>query len=253
MAEEEGKTTVEGAVEENFIGTFKDKVAAEEGWANLEGKLASQGNELGDVRKQGETDRQTINDLQNQLLQTKQPASEPAQDYGKEKSAIQKELSKLDTVDADYHKDMLTLTNKLATVVAQEQHEKTLTAATTAFTKELDERDVKATHKAFYKDNPDFDTPEMQARIKEQIASDGTGMSDPLVAYREIQRDDAMQQAAQAVEENTKLKELANLKKGTDATGKVFTDTGQITAKQTKTMTNAERDAAMMEAVRGAA
>lgn len=253
MAEEEGKTTVEGEVEENFIGTFKDKAAAEEGWANLETKLAAQGNEVGELRKQGETSQRTINDLQNQLLQSKQPTPEPAQDYGKEKSAIQKELSKLDTVDESYHKDMLALTNKLASVVAKEQHEKTLTAATTAFTKELDERDVKATHNAFYKNNPDFDTPEMQARIKEQIKSDSSGMSDPLVAYREIQRDEAMQQAAQMAEENTKLKELANLKKGTDATGKVFTDTGQTTAKQTKTMTRAERDAAMMEAVNNAA
>lgn len=247
MAEEEGKTTVEG--EENFIGTFKDKVAAEEGWANLEGKLASQGNELGDVRKQGETDRQTINDLQNQLLQSKQPTPEPAQDYGKELSAIQKDMAKLDPIDANYHKDLMVLMNKSNNLAAQAQHEKTLTAATASFTKELDERDVKATHNAFYKDNPDFNTPEMQARIKDYIAKDNTGMSDPLVAYREIQRDEAVTRATELETENAELKRLTELAKGTDQTGKVITKSQTASQVKQPKATGADLDKGMQAAL----
>lgn len=249
MAEEEGKTTVEGEVEENFIGTFKDKVAAEEGWANLETKLASQGNEVGELRKQGETAQQTINDLQNQLIQANQPPPKPAQDYGKELSAIQKDMAKLDPVDANYHKDLMVLMNKSNDLAAQAQHDKTLTAATAAFTKELDERDVKSTHNAFYKDNPDFNTPEMQAKIKDYIAKDSTGMSDPLVAYREIQRDEAVTRATELETENAELKRLTELAKGTNQTGKVITKSQTASQVKQPKATGADLDKGMQSAL----
>ena len=141
---------------------------------------------------------------------------------------------------------MLAYSDKLEAITVQE----TLDAAKEVFTKELDDRDTKATHNAFYRENPDFNTPEMQMRVKEYIAKDTTGMSDPLVAYREIQRDDAAIKAQQLEEENVELKRLMELAKGADETGKVITK-GQAPSQTTKPpkATGADLDQGMQGAL----
>lgn len=244
-----GKGEKEGGEDEFFLGSWKDKTAAEEGLANMQTMVDNQGNELGTLRKQIEFSEQVINDLKNQPP-APEPKTDPTPGYDQELANIQKDMAKLDPVDESYHKDLMVLMNKSNALAAKVQHEKTLTAATASFKKELDDRDVKATHSSFYKDNPDFNTPEMKLRIKEYLAKDTTGMSDPLVAYREIQRDDAAKKATQLEEENTELKRLIELAKGTDATGKVITK-GQAlpqVVKQPKT-TGKDLDAGMQTAL----
>jgi hypothetical protein len=107
-----------------------------------------------------------------------------------------------------------------------DQHEKTLSAASEFMKKELSERDVRTAQETFYANNPEFNTPEMQARIKAYIAKDRTGMTDPLVAFREIQRDDIAAKATALEAENTEYKRLIDLEKGKDKTGKVVTKNG---------------------------
>ena len=159
-------------------------------------------------------------------------------------------MAKLDSADENYNKDMLSLMNKSNTLSRKAQHEETMAAATSAFKKELDERDTKSTHNAFYRDNPDFNTPEMQMQIKEQLANDQTGMSDPLVAYREIQRDVAMGKATQLEEENAELKRLANVSEGAQKTGKVVVTDGQsATPTPQPKLSGADLDKAMLDAL----
>lgn len=231
-----------------YLGSWKTRESAEEGVKNLESKLGSQGNELGYLRQQVELTQQIINDLKSQPAAT--PSADGAPDYDKEMGAIQKEMATLDPVDNNYQKDLALLVQKSNSLAAQIAHEKTLSVATAAFKKELDDRDVKATHKSFYEKNPDFNTPEMQMRIKDYIARDTTGMSDPLVAYREIQRDTAAQRARELETENAELKKLADLAKGTASTGKVVTK-GQSLQQQTKQSkaTGADLDKGMQEAL----
>lgn len=234
---------------ENFIGTFKDKEAAEQGWANLEAKLNDQGTELGGLRKQVEFAHQVIDDMKAKPATAEAPKAETP-NYNKEISDIQKEMGKLDSADESYNKDLLAGMNKVSELSRKAQHEETMSAATAAFTKELNERDVKSTHNAFYRDNPDFNTPEMQAQINERLASDQTGMSDSLVAYREIQRDNAMGKAIQLEEENAELKRLATVSEGTKQTGKVVVTGSQAAVPATHTkLTGADLDKAMLDAL----
>jgi len=241
------ENTVENETTEPYLGTYKDKEAAEEGLKNLNDTLSRQGNELGSLRKQFEYSQQMINDLQSQKAL---PQEQPATNYDNEMAAIQDEMLKLDPVDADYQQSMMRLVMQSNSIAAKAQHEQTLNAATSMFRQELDNRDVKATHKAFYRDNPDFNTPEMQMRIKEYLAKDTTGMSDPLVAYREIQRDDAAISAKQLAGENAELKRLMELAKGSEKTGKVISQ-GQSTQQKTKQprATGADLDKGMQAAL----
>ena len=252
MPEEKGNIDDKGKGEEvkdeNFIGTFKDKEAAEQGWANLEGKLNDQGTELGGLRKQVEFAHQVIDELKAKSAPAAVTPEAPT--YDKDIAAVQKEMAKLDSADENYNKDMLSLMNKSNVLSRKAQHEETMAAATSAFKKELDERDTKSTHNAFYRDNPDFNTPEMQMQIKEQLANDQTGMSDPLVAYREIQRDVAMGKATQLEEENAELKRLANVSEGAQKTGKVVVTDGQsATPTPQPKLTGADLDKAMLDAL----
>jgi len=227
MADDTGKENVEeGGEATPYLGTWADKTAAEEGLANMQSTLDTQGNEVGTLRKQVEFAQQVIADMKAQPASA--PAATNAPNYDQDIASVQSEMAKLDSVDDNYHADMMALMNKSNAISRKAQHEETLTAATSAFKKELDERDVKATHSSFYKDNPDFNTPEMQMRIKDYISKDTTGMSDPLVAYREIQRDDAAASAQVLTDENAELKRIVELAKGTDATGKVVTKGGSV-------------------------
>jgi len=218
MTEENKDVKDEG--NEFYLGSWKSKEAAEEGLANMQAMVDNQGNEVGTLRKQVAFAEQAIEDIKNK------PAPEvkvDAPDHTKEMGDIQSELAKLDPDNDGYHKDLMTLMNRSNALASKIAKEEALSAATAAFKEELNTRDVKATHSNFYKENPDFNTPEMQMQIKDYLARDTTGMSDPLVAYREIQRDTAAQAARALETENTELKRIVELAKGTDATGKVIT------------------------------
>jgi len=135
---------------------------------------------------------------------------------------VEDQIQKLDPMAADYQKTLASLVSKSQKLAAADQHGKTLSAAAELMKKELSERDVKAAHDRFYADNPTFNTPEMQAKIKEYIAKDPTGMSDPLSAFREIERDEIAAKAKALAEENAEYKKLIDLNKGKDEAGKVI-------------------------------
>ena len=231
--------------EQPFLGTWATKEAAEEGISNMQAMIDKQGNVVGTLRGQVEFANQIINNQQQPAPKT---TDTPEKNYSKDIAAIRKEMSALDPEDVDYQSNLMELMNKSNDLVALEQHNKTLGAATELFKAELDERDVRATHKDFYDKNPDFNTPEMQTQIKERMSADTTGMLDSLSAFREIQRDAAMQKATELENENSELKRIAGLAKGTDATGKVITkgQSPQQTA-QHKKVTGAERDKGMLD------
>ena len=227
------------APDEPFLGTWKDKPAAEEGLANLESKLGSQGSEMGVLKKQVEF-------FQGQLEKaTAQPKAEPkaketpkGPDYGKETAAIQDKIAKLDPDEPGYQKELGKLIAKSTSMAmeagAQVGAQQALDAAQAQFKEALDERDIQSMHKDFYRENEDFNTPDMQMRIQERLASDQSGMSDPMVAYREIQRDDAVEAATALKEENAELQRLIDLKEGEKETGKVVTKAQSPAQQKTK-------------------
>ena len=241
-----------GVIEpENYLGDWKDKDTATVGLKNLQGIMAKKGDEVGDLRKQVSQQLDTIEILKQQNVPA---AQQQSPDLQAELKAVQSEMMKLDTVDVEYNQNLNSLIQQQGTLVAEIQHQKTLAESTVAFKNELNKRDEAAAHKAFFNANPEFNTSEMQNLMQQRIADDPTGMTDHLVAFREIQRDQAMLKATEMAEENKKLTELAKLKGGTDSIGKVYTGSGQTPQKNVKvTQTTAERDAAMLEAVRNAA
>ena len=251
----DGNKTDEGNTDENFLGSWKTKEDAEEGLSNLQSKLSEQGNEAGQLRKDVADGQSRLDEMQATINAGEKAGKKEASDLEaegvkSEQAKISKELENLDPVDEGYTKKLTTLIGKSNKLAAQGQHVRTLSAATEAFREELDERDVRSAHQSFDGANPDFRTPEMQARIKEYIANDNTGMTDALVAYREIQRDDLTSQNKELSGQNEELMKRLNLKKGTDDTGTVILKSqGTQEAKpQTKT-TGADRNAGMQAAL----
>jgi len=246
---------------EGIAGTpFKTPEALAEGYANLKALHDKQANELGTIRKEHDGLKSTAETLANVLKETMTKGQQPAAkaeatvDYGKEIAAAKTELKKLDPTDDEYSSKQAELVDRIATLAATAQHEKTLKAAGDMFKGELSERDVKAAQEAFHRENPTFNTPEMQARIKEYIAKDRTGMSDPLSAFREIQRDEAAATAKALAEENAEYKKRLDLAKGTDETGKVIVkgqSPGQSKTNQPKA-TGKDLDAGMAAALKTA-
>ncbi len=263
MADKDVKTDVKPDVkddkgaDEPYLGTYKTKEEAETGLTELNSKLGTQGSELGTAKKMLEFTQKQLEKAQAQpKTEPKAKEETPAgPDFGKEMGTIQKKIAELDNDEPGYQKDLAGLMAKstsLAMQVGAQQGAKTaLDAAQVQFKEALDERDITSTHKDFFRDNPDFNTPEMQVRIEENLANDQTGMSDPMVAYREIQRDDAAQAATVLEEENVELKRLLDLKKGEEETGKVVTKAGSSTQQKTKLpkATGAELDKGMQGAL----
>jgi hypothetical protein len=251
------KGTVEGGSDEPFLGSWKTKEDAAEGLSNLQTKLSEQGNETGSLRKQIEESQSLMGEMQEKLSAAEASAKSMASDRDakgvlSEQDMIAKQIAGLDPVDEGYSKNLMSLLGKSNSLAAKGQHAQTLQEATKAFKQELDARDVKSAHQAFYDANPDFDTPEMQGRVKDYISKDKTGMSDSLSAYREIQRDDAMANALELTKQNEELMGRLDLKKGTDETGKVIlkSQSDQNVKPQTN-LKGADRDKAMMDALNG--
>jgi len=256
-AQDKSTTTDPGTTEagaQPYLGNWKSKEAAEEGLSNLQRLLDHQGNELGMLRKQTEFFQKTIEDMKGQGAKGgKADAKAQGPDFDTQLSAIQKELEELDPDEPDYNKSMSNLIAKSNRIAAQQATQAALTAAQAEFKKVLDERDTQAVHKNFLKSNPDFNSPDMQMRIQERLAMDDTGMSDPLVAFREIQRDDAMQRAQQLEAELAEKNRLLALKEGEAQTGKVI-GKGQSPPQKTKPpkATGADLDRGMFEALQRA-
>ena len=225
------------------------------GHLELKKTYDAQGNELGQVRKdhdslKGQTETlATIlkaNLSKGQVLAA--AAVEVPVDYGTEILAVEEQIQKLDPMDKDYQRTLATLVAKTNKLTALDTKDKTLRAANDIMKKELNDRDVKAAHEAFHRDNPTFNTPEIQTRIKEYIAKDKTGMSDPLSAFREIQRDDIMVEATRLKAENAEYLRLVNLNKGKDEAGKVVvtTQTSPQLPTQKAKVTGKDLDTGMM-------
>ncbi len=255
MAEENGSASTEQGIAGTSFKTPEELASA---YQSLEKKLGEQGNELGSLRKDKETlssQAETLAQTLKEHLTRGQAAPQATSvDYGAEMATAKKELKGLDPMDSDYSSKQAELVDKIANLAAVSQHEKTLSAAGNLFKKELSERDAKASQDTFYRENPTFNTPEMQARIKQYIANDRTGMHDPLSAFYQIQRDDVATKATALEQENAEYKKLIDLNKGKDDAGRVIVKgqgTGQQQTKQPKA-TGREFDAGLMAALQSA-
>jgi chromosome segregation ATPase len=263
MAENTGseanKGTGQGTGEDKGIAgtSFKTPEDLAAAYQNLEKKLGEQGNELGTLRKEKESlsgQAQTLAETLKEHLTKANAVAAPADkavDYGAEIQSAKAELKKLDPMEAEYASKQAELVDKIANLAALGQHAKTLDAAGNMFKKELDQRDAKAAQDAFYRENPTFNTPETQAKIRQYIANDKTGMHDPMSAFFQIERDEAAAKAAGLAKENDEYKKLVELAKGKDEAGKVIVagqGTGQQQTKQPK-VTGKDLDAGMLEAL----
>lgn len=220
--------------ENGFIpGTsYKSVADLVKGHSELKGKLDSQGNELGALRKFAETVEPIVKGALNKK-EAPAAAAPAGPDYEAEIAAVQSQIKDLDPMADNYQKTLADLVAKSNLLVAKAQHEKTLNAAGEMFKKELSERDSKAAKDAFLRDNPSFSTPEMQARINDFLAKDRTGMEDPFSAFRKIQADDAQIEADRLAAENAEMKKVLELSKGKENTGIVVVK-GQAPTQPTK-------------------
>jgi hypothetical protein len=256
MPEDAGMKTDAGAIaldENGFIpGTsYKSVDDLVKGHQNLKEMADRQGSELGSLRSQSET---LANVLKEQLTKNQQPVQEKGVDYGAELSVVRTQLDKLDPMEDGYQAKHGELISKLTTLTAQAQHEKTLAVAGDMFKKELSDRDEKAALDIFYRDNPTFNTPETQTRIKQFLASDKTGMHDKFSAYFQIQRDDIAAIAAAKEKENEDMRKILELTKGREEAGKVITNGQGAGLQQTNTtkLTGKDLDAGMKAALAAA-
>ena len=188
------------------------------GHGELKGKLDSQGNELGALRKYAETVEPIV---KGALNKKEAPAAPAGPNFDEQIAQVQTQMKSLDPMADDYQDKLSDLMSKSNMLVAKAQHEKTLNAAGEMFKKELSERDSKAAQAEFLRDNPSFEAPEMQGRIKDFLAKDKTGMHDPLSAYFKIQSADLAAEREQIATENAEMKKVLELAKGKDSTGKV--------------------------------
>lgn len=236
-----------------YLGTWKTKEAAEEGFGSMKKLFDQQANELGTLRKQTEFLQRTLEQSKSQQTAKAEPQKPQGPDYDKELTVLQDQIAQLDPDEPSYHKDLSKLITQSNRMAAHQATQVALTVAQAEFKKTLDERDIQAVHKDFYRQNPDFNTPEMQMRIQEYLAKDQTGMSDPLVAYREVQRDDAMAKAQQMEQALAEKERLLALKQGADSTGKVVSKGQSPQIMKTKKPQNREElFAGAMEALQRA-
>lgn len=200
------------------------------GHGELKTKFDSQGAELGQLRTQSQT---LAESLKEALVTAKGgddkggaavPApGEKAAEYEAKAADAEGQLAKLDPMADDFTAKQAKLVKEISNYSALAQHEKTLAAAGDLFKTELTKRDSTAAKSKFLKDNPSFNTSEMQTRIKDFMANDETGMHDQMSAFFAIQAADAAQQAQTTTTELEEARKLLDLKKGEEKVGKVYT------------------------------
>jgi hypothetical protein len=260
MADENARTSGAAAAEDQGIAGTGFKTSEElaqaylgvkDQYGNLEKKLGEQGNELGYLRTQAET---LANTLKENLTKSQPQQKAQGVDYAAEIATVEKEINGLDPMADGYQKTLSALIQKSNRLTAAEQHEKTLSAAGNMFKEELSARDIKAAQSAFQQQYPTFNTPDMQARIKDFISQDRTGMHDSLSAFFGIQAADEAAKASEVAKENAEMKRLLELSKGKDDAGKVIVkgqSPGQQQTKQPK-VTGKDLDAGMAAALAAA-
>lgn len=234
--------------------TYKTPEEAAKGFEEKQKMIDQQGGEIGELRGQLEETQSAIQQMQD--TQTAQQKAESAVDYDKELKAIQDEIAQLDELDDNFKEKSLSLNKKAINLTRQAATEEAKNAAMQEFQKELAQRDEQQSFQQWYEQNPDFNTPEMQQRVKQQIARDKTGLTDPLVAYREVQLGDTQAENQALKEQLEETNRLLGLKKGTEETGKVV-GKGQPAGEQNKTsqpkkLSGADLDTAMLEAAKNA-
>ena len=245
--------------EQGFIPGTQYKSVADliKGHLDTKTKLDAQGNELGTVRKENEGLKTHAETLANIVKDSQGKKDEPAAkktgttDYDKEISAVQEQLANLDNLDKDYSQKQAGLIGKLTKIAAKQASEQTLSVAGELFQQELKKRDASSSQQKFLDENPTFNTPEMQQRIKEVMSKDRTGMHDPMSAYFKILADDLKAQGEQVTTENAELKKRLDLAAGTEKTGKVIVkgqSPGQVT--NTKPLTDKELDAGALDVLK---
>ena len=223
---------------DSYLGDWKTKEEAEKGLTNMQKLLDGQGGELGSLRKQTDINQGIIADLQSRAGAVGAEGAPGAvqgeaggvavndqiAELESELATVEQEMDGLDPVSTEkYQKTHNELSKKARGISNQIVRIESVGQAREEFGKALEQRDIESTHEAFYGENPDFNTPEMQAQIKEKLATDKTGMSDPLVAYREIQRDAVTAENADLKIQLEEAQKLANLAGGVAESGKVVT------------------------------
>jgi len=245
--------------ENGFIPGTNYKSVAEliKGHAELKGAFDKQGNELGQVRGQAQTLAESLKEALTKGDTTKgtvEPADK-ASEYEAKIADIETQLSKLDPMDEKVMEKQAKLYREMNKYTALAQHEKTLGAAKGFLKEELASRDSATAQQKFLDDNKDFNTPEMQTRIKNFRAQDRTGMHDNMSAYFAIKAADAAELATAATTERDQIKEILKLQHGKDSTGKVIPkgqSPGTVTNPQRVTGEEADAGAkAALAAVRG--
>jgi len=230
---------------------FKTKDEAAQGWNSLNEMKGKQSNEIGALRQQVEMQQQVI----ASLTPAQQAAQEAAQgpDYETEIEGIYGKMEGLDIDAPDYGKQITQLTRQSNQLTAQMQHDRTLKTAMGKFQEELGSMKKEGQYNKFYEQNPEFKTPEMQARIKEYVANDPTGLSDSLDAFRAIQRDDLAAKTEELTKRNAELEKLVALKGGTDSTGTVITKAQSVQTKNEPPLRGAALKQAQVDAFNAAA
>lgn len=245
--------------ENGFIPGTNYKSVAEliKGHTELKGAFDKQGNELGQVRGQAQTLAESLKEAITKGDATKgtvDPADK-ASEYEAKIADIETQLSKLDPMDEKVMEKQAKLYREMNKYTALAQHEKTLGAAKGFLIEELASRDSATAQQKFLDENKDFNTPEMQTRIKDFRAQDRTGMHDNMSAYFAIKAADAAQMATAATTERDQIKEILKLQHGKDSTGKVIPkgqSPGTVTNPQRVTGEEADAGAkAALAAVRG--
>lgn len=245
--------------ENGFIpGTnFKSVADLIKGHTELKGAFDKQGNELGQVRGQAQALAESLKEAISKGVAPKGTATpdDKVSEYDAKIAEIETQISKLDPMDDNVMEKQAKLYREMNKYTALSQHEKTLGAAKGFLKEELAARDSAASQQKFLDENKDFNTPEMQTRIKDFRAQDRTGMHDNMSAYFAIKAADAAQIATAATTERDQIKEILKLQHGKDSTGKVIPkgqSPGTVTNPQRVTGEEADAGAkAALAAVRG--
>lgn len=207
--------------------TYKSVDEFVKGHGELKTKFDAQGNELGQLRGQAQTLAESLKEALTTKGGDKGAATPPAggdkaAEYEAKVTDLEGQLAKLDPMDEGFTAKQAKLVKEISNFSAMAQHEKTLAAAGDLFKTELNKRDTTAAQQKFLDDNPSFNTPEMQTRIKEFLAKDRSGMHDNMSAFFALQAADALQASQTATTELEEAKKLLDLKKGEGKVGKVY-------------------------------
>lgn len=247
---------------------YKTPEELAKGYMELNSKIGTMGNELGMAKKAAETataQSQQLAQILEKFSQTNQgkPAEEPkGTDYRVAKDAIKSQLSSLDTMDANYsktHADLLSQLSDLSEKESDDKISKVIQVATKTSQEEVAKyqakMDAKSQRDRFLQQNPSFDLPETQEKIKGFLSQDKTGLHDPISAFFQIQRDELAEQTKQLASINEEMKKRLDLAGGKEDVGKTVIkgqSPGQQETNKPAPKTDSDVRAGMAEALKKA-